>query len=80
MERVLKRVAESMLSSQFIIEDICVVCDAKDWKLAKVSASGNESEELDYLAGCECGVWYHNIILCSRTNSTNTFFCQPIML
>lgn len=37
VERVLERVAVSMLSTQFIIEASAVVCDARGWSLEKVS-------------------------------------------
>lgn len=36
MERVLERVAASMLSTQFIIEGTVVVCDAKGWDVDNV--------------------------------------------
>lgn len=37
VERVLERVAVSMLSTQFIIEGSAVVCDVKGWSLENVS-------------------------------------------
>ena len=37
VERVLERVAVSMLSTQFIIEGSAVVCDARGWSLENVS-------------------------------------------
>lgn len=36
MERVLERIATSMLSTQYIVESAVVVCDAKGWNQAKV--------------------------------------------
>lgn len=45
VERVLERIGKSMLSSQYIIESCCVICDAKGWALEDVSF---------FLATCGC--------------------------
>lgn len=37
VERMLERVAASMLSTQFIIEGVTIVCDAREWNQEKVN-------------------------------------------
>lgn len=40
VERVLERVAASMLSTQYIIEGTTIVCDARGWDQQNVSERG----------------------------------------